>query len=155
MRFIIALFALAFSLGWLAHEGIDFMQYTVESPTGYAVAEQASPGNWVDESEIIATADKVVAAIPRAYIVRYTNTNSMDPMLDETSTGIEIPYNNQELQAGDVISYEHKGILMVHRIAAIEESREGKTFLMQGDNQGSIHAIPEKAIRGVLVGVFY
>ena len=122
--------------------------------------EKPGPANRISEDQIKVYDDKVVIEINNAQWAGFTDTNSMDPLLDENSNAIQIiPQSEDEIQLGDIISYESEqfGVVLIHRVVYIGEDEGGKYFIAKGDN--SPEPDPEKIrfsqIRRVLVGIIY
>jgi len=122
--------------------------------------EIASPHNRVNDAQILLYHDKVVINVNGASLTKYADTNSMDPLLDEGAIGIElVPERDDQLYIGDVVAYEskHASGLIVHRIIDIVEDKQGKYFILKGDNLQTED--PEKVrfseIKYVLIGVIY
>jgi signal peptidase len=84
----------------------------------------------------------------------------MDPLIDKGANGIEIrPESPDEIEPGDVISYESKfadGII-IHRVIEKGTDDNGVYFITKGDNNPIRD--PEKVhfeqVKGILVGVIY
>src|SRR3989338_6680258 len=102
------LLILAFSIGYLVADP------SVVSAPSEAIAaniegkaiERISPQDHVKESQIIVLEDKVILDIKDVSWTTFTDTNSMDPLLDTGSNGIEIkPKSIEDIKIGDVISY--------------------------------------------------
>ncbi len=120
--------------------------------------ENASPSDWVKEEQIKVYPDKVVLDIPSAIWAGFTNTNSMDPFLDENSHAIEVlPENPQDIKVGDVIAYKTRDGVIIHRVIAKGEDKEGTFYLVKGDNNrfGDPVKVRFKDVRGVVVAVVY
>jgi hypothetical protein len=121
--------------------------------------ERLSPANHVEENQIKVFNNKVELDIKNAVWSRFTDTNSMDPFLDEGANGIEvIPSSENEIHVGDIVSYESiKGGIVIHRVVKIDEDVNGTYFVMKGDNNPIQD--PEKVrfsqIKGILVGIIY
>src|SRR3989344_5877204 len=97
--------------------------------------EKISPHDRIDESQIFVYNDMVVLQMKGASLAEYADTNSMDPLLDEGSNGIEIaPKDENDLHVGDIIAYETSIGLIVHRIVGIGDDEEGKYFILKGNN---------------------
>ncbi len=159
-----ALFVLApFLLGWFAH-----FAYTNFSPAildkqlplpFIGGNEKPSPGDWIKENQIKVYQNEILLKIPNATFAKYADTNSMDPLLDEQTNGIEISPVREQLKVGDVISYSSNRVdaTLVHRITAVEQDKFGTYYIVQGDNNA--FSDPEKVrfeqIEGVLVAVVY
>ena len=120
--------------------------------------ELMSPYDRVKESQIFVYDDRVVLNIEDAYLAEYADTNSMDPLIDEMSNGIEvIPESENAVHLGDVVVYETDIGLIVHRIVEIGNDEEGKYFILKGDNNPDEdpYKVRFGQIRYVLVGVLY
>lgn len=122
--------------------------------------EKFSPKDRVKSDQIAVYEGMVVLNITRAEWAEYTDTNSMVPLIDSGTNGIEVvPESEDDLVVGDIIVYrpEWTSGLVVHRIVGIGEDEKGRYFLTKGDNSGS--ADPEKVrfeqIESVLVGIIY
>ena len=164
-RFILIL--TIFSLGWLLNTILtNFIYYDAEKPLSFGFAplikspERLSPSDHIKESQIHVYDDKVIIDAPGAKWASFTDTNSMDPFLDETSNSIEIsPSSPADIQVGDVVSYR-SGLtndLIVHRVISKGVDADGVFFLVKGDNNAQQD--PEKIrfsqIHGVLIGIIY
>ena len=151
----ILLFILIFSLGAIsvsliyeigsvtAERPLDVIKNPVESvsQTLQAAAEgrgieRLSPADHVKEPQIKVYQNKVELDIQNAIWSKFTNTNSMDPFLDEGSNGIEVvPTNASQIKEGDIISYEAEdGGIVVHRVIKIGTDLNGTYFTVKGDN---------------------
>jgi hypothetical protein len=122
--------------------------------------EKHSPSDWVKENQIHVYNDKIVIDIEGAMWSRFTDTNSMDPMFDKGSNGIEIiPESAEQVGVGDVVSYksEYADGVIIHRVIEKGQDEKGDYFIVKGDNNNS--ADPGKIrfnqIEGVLVGILY
>ncbi|MCX8194251.1 MAG: hypothetical protein N3G19_02735 [Candidatus Pacearchaeota archaeon] len=97
--------------------------------------DKPSPANWIQENKIMIYPDKVVIFVTNATLSRYSNTKSMDPVLDFTSNGIEIkPRSPEDIHVGDIISYEKGSDLIVHRVIEIGTDEQGWFCITKGDN---------------------
>lgn len=146
---------------WLAN-GIAA---NVESPASFNVLdsfsnERESPSDWIKENQIHVYKDRIVIDIENAVWSRFTDTNSMDPIIDVTSNGIEVmPVSADQIQVGDVISYksDYANGILIHRVIEKGKDEEGIYFIVKGDNNNS--ADPGKVrfsqVEGVLVGIIY
>ena len=121
--------------------------------------EMPSPSDWLTDKNIAISGRNVLLSIPNATLVAYANTNSMDPVLDDTAHGIEIPPLKEKLRVGDIISYRSStlNVIVVHRIVSIEQDSRGAYYTVQGDNNNAKD--PEKVrfedIEGVVVALIY
>ncbi len=154
MRLLLAF--VPFLLGLIMSQAING-NVNLEMPFSDGL-EVMSPSDWVKESQIFVYDDRVVLNVENAYLAGYANTNSMDPLLDERSNGIEmIPKSEDDLNVGDVIVYETDIGLIVHRIVEISADENGKYFILKGDNNSTEdpYRVRFNQIRYVLVGVIY
>ena len=120
--------------------------------------ERNSPSDWVAEDKIKIYKDKVVIEIPYPILAKFANTNSMDPVIDETANAIEIvPTSPEQIKPGDIISYSTEIGNVVHRVVAIGYDDMGWYAITQGDN----NSIPDRAkvrwdqVKRVVVAVIY
>ena len=164
---IITVFLIVFSLGWLLNSAItSFVYYDAEKPLPLSVMpfmkapERLSPSDHVKEEQIHVYSDRVVLDIKGANWAKFTNTNSMDPYMDEDSNSIEIkPTTPNDIKEGDIISYYSSitGDLVVHRVVGKDNDSRGVFYIVKGDNNSQKD--PEKVrfeqVHGVLVGIIY
>jgi hypothetical protein len=106
----------------------------------YAVAgvpERPSPGDHIPESDIIVYGDRVILDIQGAQWSTFTDTNSMDPIIDQGANAIQkVPKSVDEIGVGDIISYESEfadGII-IHRVVEKGQDENGVYFVAKGDN---------------------
>lgn len=147
-----ALFMLAFSLSAIA---LTDSQQPLSFLGG---AELSSPGDWVSEEQIKVYDDAVILQLTGATWAKFTDTNSMDPFLDEGANAIEImPDSAEEIQVGDIISYRSGNGIIIHRVIEVSEDKDGIYYTVQGDN--NTFADPTKVryddVVGVLVAIIY
>jgi hypothetical protein len=156
-----------FSLGWLLNTLLtNFVYYDAEKPLSFGFVpfmgspERLSPSDHVKEEQIHVYGDRVVLEVEGASWASFTDTNSMDPFMDESSNSIEKkPDSPNDVHPGDIISYR-SGItkdLIVHRVISKGMDGSGVFFLVKGDNNPTQD--PEKIrfsqIHGVLIGIIY
>jgi len=122
--------------------------------------DRQSPSDWVKENQIHVYQDKIIIDVQGAVWSRFADTNSMDPLLDKGSNGIEImPDSAGDIKVGDIISYRSKYAdgVFIHRVIDKGEDSEGVYFIVKGDNNK--YADPGKIrfsqVEGVLVGIIY
>jgi len=147
---------LPFLVGILISDAVS-NDFNVEMPLSDGT-ERTSPHDRIKESQIFAYDDKVVLQIKGASLAKYADTNSMDPLLDKDSNGIEIePGNEDDLHVGDVVAYELNNELIVHRITEINYDGKGKYFMLKGDNlrENDPYKIRFNQVKYVLVGIIY
>ena len=120
--------------------------------------ERPSPSNWIKESQIKVYRDRVVLDIKNANWSKFTNTNSMDPFLDEDANAIEIlPENPEDIKVGDVISYKTVFGILIHRVIEIGEDKQGIYYIVKGDNNylRDPFKVRYEDVEGVLVAIIY
>ncbi|MBW2997661.1 signal peptidase I [Candidatus Woesearchaeota archaeon] len=156
-----------FSIGWLLNTVLtNFVYYDAEKPLSFGFVpflgspERLSPSDHIQESQIQIYDDKVVIATEGARWAAFTDTNSMDPFLDESSNSIEIaPKSPNDIKPGDIISYRSgiTGYLVVHRVISRDVDDHGVFYIVKGDNNPTQD--PEKVrfeqVNGVLIGIIY
>ena len=120
--------------------------------------ERASPADWIPENKIEVYPDKVLINIPHVQWSRFANTNSMDPILDETSNALQIiPTSQEQIHEGDIVSYETTEGTIIHRVITTSNDSKGWYAIMKGDN--SLYPDPEKVrwnqIKKIVIGILY
>ena len=122
--------------------------------------EKPSPSNWIKESQIKVYNNRVVIEIEGAEWAKFTNTNSMDPILDEDTNAIEvIPKNYSYIAVGDIISYEIEGVngTIIHRVFSTGFDSKGWYAVTKGDNleKPDPYKIRFENLKRVVVAVIY
>ena len=120
--------------------------------------ENSSPGDWVAESQIKVYPQNVVLDIPGAKWAGFTNTNSMDPFIDETANALEVmPADPDAIKAGDVISYKTPYGILIHRVIEKGIDEEGFYYIVKGDNNrfSDPFKVRFDEVQGVVVAVIY
>lgn len=156
-------FALIFFFGFLSANLISFfLIYGLENPlsNGFGFVGNGSnpaPHDFVDEGQIQIYPDKVVINIEGASMSRYAPTGSMKPILDYGSNGIRIkPSSPDDIDIGDIITYERDGILIVHRVVDKDMDQEGYFFITKGDNNSINDGVVRfDEVRYLTIGVIY
>lgn len=147
-----------FVIGVLIGIFLVYLQlYGLENPFSFEQGGVKAPHDWITEENIHIYQDKIILDIPGASISRYADTGSMKPLFDKGANGIRIvPSSEDQIQIGDIITFEKEGLLIVHRVIATGEDDEGKFFITQGDNNdASDGKIRFKDIKYVTVAVVY
>ena len=152
-------------IGWGAHAGyaeLSSIMGNDQAPLGNpskSGTEHPSPSDWIKESQIRVYNHDVILDIQNGIFTSYADTNSMDPLLDETANGIEIHPIKSKLKVGDIISYRSSLVnaVIIHRITTIGEDTQGTYYIVKGDNNNERD--PEKVrfeqIEGVVVALIY
>ena len=120
--------------------------------------ERLSPQDRIKENQIHIYSDKVVIDVEGASWATYADTNSMDPLFDKGTNGIElIPKSPEDLAIGDIAAYETSQGLIVHRIVAINQDSKGVYFTFKGDNNKNSDPFKVRfnQIKYVLIGIIY
>jgi len=121
-------------------------------------SEQASPTDRVKESQIFVYPHEVVINIENAVWSTFTDTNSMDPVLDAGANAIQIvPKSQTEIQVGDIISYDTHIGTVIHRVIAIGQDEEGWYAIAKGDNnpEPDPFKVRFEKIKRVVVAIIY
>jgi len=158
------LFVLVFTLGWIANSAFSYYQnLDLQKPSflGLVTAnELKSPSDHIKEDQIKVFPDKVVIKLEDASWAGFTDTNSMDPIIDAGSNSIEIvPQNPSEIKVGDIISYNADFVdgIVIHRVMETGQDQNGWYCKVKGDNNA--FRDPQKVrfeqIVGMVVAVIY
>tara|TARA_Y100000034_G_scaffold107716_1_gene137535 strand:+ start:3149 stop:3604 length:456 start_codon:yes stop_codon:yes gene_type:complete len=151
-------------VGWTSKLIVVLLILTLLSVTAFSNkqflggTELSSPSDWIKEEQIKVFKDKVILDIPGATWARFTNTNSMDPFIDETSNAIEVkPASAKSINVGDVISYQTSYGILIHRVIEKNYDQDGIYFLVKGDNNTlrDPFKVRFEDIKGVVVAVVY
>ncbi len=179
---LIIIMVIIFSLGWLSHtasiapkpllgnENIGGIiqllapNYSSQLQRVFygsftASPDKPSPKDRITEDQIKVTADKVIVDIKNVEWAKFTDTNSMDPVIDLGANALEVaPQSPDELQAGDIISYnsQYANGTIIHRI--VEIGNDGEWYArVKGDNinvedPGKVRF---SQIQRVVIGIIY
>lgn len=121
--------------------------------------EVASPADWILEEQIHVSTEGVVIDIEDPEWAKFTDTNSMDPVIDEGSHAIQIkPTSIDQIHIGDIISYksERSEHLIIHRV--VELGNDGEWYAVtKGDNNAynDPQRVRFEQIERVLVAIIY
>ncbi len=150
MRFwLVGFFALLVLLAMLA---VPF-----RNPFVIRNIENNFPTDRINDSQIEIRNDSIIIHIKNASVSRYSNTSSMNPVLDENANGIEvIPASPEDIHVGDIVTYEQDSMLIVHRVISIGNDANGKYFIVKGDSSEEADGkIRFEQIKYVLAGILY
>ncbi len=121
--------------------------------------EKPSPQDRIKDSDVHAYGEGVRIDIKNAKWRKYIDSNSMDPLIDEGTTTIELkPKNAKEIEAGDIIAYKMEGYdyALVHRVIEIGEDAGGIYFIAKGDNFWKEDPkVRFSQVEGIVVGILY
>ena len=161
-NFIITLFIISIAVFLTAIIIQVFHPAQIEKPVNTAISKvysvKLTPPDRIKESQIHVYEDKIIIDIKNPKWARFANTNSMVPFLDEGTNAIQIqPGNPEDIQLGDIISYEYGDSIIIHRVVEINEDSEGKYYIVKGDNNHQEDPIRVRfpQIKRILVGVIY
>jgi hypothetical protein len=142
-------------------------EYQTENILGRTIAmlgeqgtEVASPADRILENQILVTNEKIVLNIPGAEWASFTDTNSMDPVIDSGAHAIELaPKSEDDVQIGDIVAYasEYAEGTIIHRVVHKSQDEKGTYFVLKGDNNPT--SDPGKVrfsqIKSVVVAIIY
>lgn len=128
----------------------------IEKPLGMT-GEVVSPADRITEKQIEIQKDRIIIYVNDPRLSRYANTNSMDPLLDKNTNGIEIvPESEEDIYVGDIVTYEQDGLLVVHRVMSIGNDEQGEYYITKGDNNQKADAkIRFEQIKYITIGILY
>ena len=130
----ISLIFMFFIFGWFLNSIFETLDIHKEK-LFLGSEERMSPSDRIKESHLHLFSDKLIINFPELILASYTNTNSMDPLIDEHTTGIEIkPNSEEEIHPGDIVAYQSGNDLIAHRIISIGNDDLGWYALLKGDN---------------------
>ena len=126
--------------------------------TFFGGQELVSPSNWIAEHQIKVYKDKVVIDVKNAIWAGFTNTNSMDPLIDENAHAVEVmPSGPEKIKVGDIISYQTEMGVVIHRVIEVGEDDEGIYYIVKGDNNKfrDLFKVRFVDVQGVVVAIIY
>ena len=146
---------LIFSVGFLTSQLFSVV-LAANGPVGGL--EIASPSDHISEDQVRVYNDKIVITVEGAQWANFADTNSMDPFLDVGSNALQlVPTSVDQIQVGDIVSYQRGADRIIHRVIFIGEDNEGIYFIVKGDN--NVASDPGKVrfeqIDRVLFGIIY
>jgi hypothetical protein len=123
-------------------------------------AEVVSPFDHVSDDKIKVYSDKVIIELDDPSWASFTDTNSMDPVLDSGANSIEIkPTSESDIKVGDIISFKtaYSSGIIIHRVAEIGYDENGIFYLTKGDNNPTVDPGKRRFedVVGIVVGVIY
>ena len=145
-------------LGALTYYFTNLLYFTEEKPFYFGILnEKEQPSNWISEKDIRVFPDKIVINIENAGISKYADTGSMLPTLGENANGIRVkPKSAEQINIGDIVTYERAGDLIIHRVVAKGNDVKGDYFILKGDNNSENDGkIYFEEIKYVTVGLIY
>ena len=154
----ITLIAMFFIFGWFLNSVSQTLHIHKEKPF-FSSEERFSPQDRIKENHLQLSFDKLIINFPGIQLASYTDTNSMDPLIDEDSIGLEIiPISEEDIHAGDVAAYQlGKDLIGGHRVVSTGIDDSGWYAILKGDNskECDTEKVRFEQIKYVLVGVLY
>lgn len=133
---------------------------TAIETTPFSNTDIPSPFDRVQESQIYVYNDRVVIYIENAQWSTFSDTNSMDPVIDQGTNAIQVvPESHTDIHVGDIISYESdyvKGTI-IHRVTETGFDSTGWYAKVKGDNLNDEDPgnIRFEQIKRVVVAIIY
>jgi len=94
---------------------------------------------YIEEKDIQVYKDKIVINVKNPSLSNYAPTGSMRPVIDVYANGIRIvPTSENEIQIGDIVSFEQDNQLIVHRVIEKGLDEQGIYFVTKGDNNNDV-----------------
>jgi hypothetical protein len=122
--------------------------------------EKHSPCDRVKEDQIFVSSERIVIEFKNAEWATFTDSNSMDPVLDVGANALEyVPNSSDEICLGDIVSYhsQYAEGVIIHRVVEIGYDELGWYAILKGDNLQ--YSDPEKVrfdkIERVVIGIIY
>ncbi len=150
-----------FVAGWLSNDafGVISLSTGKQMPLGSDTAV-SGPSDHIGEEQIHVYDNKIMLDISGASWASFTDTHSMDPVLNKDSNSIEIkPKSETDIKVGDIISYKSDYVdgLIIHRVLQTGEDSNGWYAVVKGDNNPAKDPgkIRFNQINGVVVAVVY
>lgn len=120
--------------------------------------ERPSPQDWISENNIHVYKDKVVIKIDDPQWSTFTDTNSMDPVIDFGSNALQVvPKSPEQIEVGDIVSYKYAGGVIIHRVVGTGYDERGWFAIMKGDNnpREDPGKVRFNQVQRVVVGIIY
>lgn len=169
---LLVIFLMGFAVGAMANMSKESPQKQIAAgknegtlftnliPFNQISDEKASPFDRIKEENIHVYSDKVVIELKDAEWATFTDTNSMDPLIDYGTNAIEIvPLNESEINIGDIISYksEYASGTIIHRVVEISQDEDGWFCRVKGDNNKDVDPgkIRFSQVQRMVVAIIY
>ena len=122
--------------------------------------EKEGPGDRIKDSDVQVFNNNIRIDIKNAKSRKFIDSNSMDPLIDEGTTTLEIkPKFASDIKVGDIIAYDVDGydFAFVHRVVEIGKDNDGVYFITKGDNfyKEDPNKLRFSDIKGIVVGILY
>lgn len=159
-RIIISL--VIFLIGFISAILIQpYININVEQPLSswsyFSAEKNNAPSDFIKENNIEVYQDKIIIRIANTSLSSYASTGSMLPLFDKGANGIRIiPKSEEEINLGDIITFEKDAILIVHRVIEKGQDSEGIYFVTKGyNNSYSDEKIRFADIKYKTIGILY
>lgn len=144
-------------LGWFSHSAASSI--SSEMPYSFtSVQERVSPSNHLKEKQIQVYDNFVVIQADNLFWAKFTDTNSMDPLIDKDTNSLEVkPKSSDDIKVGDIVSYSFYDSIIIHRVIRIGEDKSGWYAVAKGDNnpEPDPEFVRFSQINGVVIGILY
>ena len=158
---LIIAIALTFSIAIASYT--DIQAKTMENPeitsnSFMLLQDRADPKDRISEEKIQVYNDRIVIKLENPEWSRFSDTKSMEPVIYQGANAIQvIPENQEELQEGDIISFETDYGTIIHRIIKIDYDKEGWYAITKGDNSpvNDSEKVRFTQIKRVVVAIIY
>ena len=119
-----------------------------------------SPSERIFRDKISVFDNEVVIKVENPQWAIFTDTNSMDPIIDDTSKAIEVmPKSTDDVNVGDIVAYrsKYKDGVIAHRVVETGYDSSGWYAKMKGDNNEYVDPgkIRFDQIERVVVAIIY
>lgn len=153
-------YMIVFLIGFLSCILAQLVYSSMEMPLGFGLGFNSNleaPSDWIKESQIHVYKNAIVIDVEEGSLARYAPTGSMLPVLNEDSNGIRIvPKSENNINIGDIITFEQDGQLIVHRVVEIGQDEQGKYFITKGDSNNITDGkIRFEDIKYVTIGILW
>ncbi len=117
-----------------------------------------SPFDHITDNNLHVFSDKIVIEKQNLIWAKIKDTHSMEPVLNKDSITLEVvPESPSSINQGDIISYLHNSMIVIHRVTETGKDEQGWFAITKGDN--NIEPDPYKVrfsqINGLVVGILY
>ena len=170
LALIMAVFVLGYFLGTFSY----YYQYN-SIPNKYSDAAQQlatieytenenvdlpSPHSRIGIDQISVYDNEVILKVNDAKWAFFTDTKSMEPVIDSTSKAIEIiPNYEQDIHVGDIVSYQpdYNTGLVTHRVIETGYDSLGWYAILKGDNNENVDPgkVRFNQVKRILVAIIY
>ena len=171
-RRLLFIIILAFLIGWFSNSVYSELDdyFTINNPEAHMATgslinfdnprDRPSPLDRIPQEAIHIRSNQVVIDIENPKWSTFTDTKSMDPVLDKGAHAIHIvPNDPSEIAVGDIVAYrsEYADGTIIHRIIEKGHDEDGLYYILKGDNNPNPDPgkIRFNQIERVLVAIIY